>query len=359
MDFFNTHISNEAKFNVNQVLDTTWLNEGKYVKQFEKSLADDFGLANPLTVNSCTSALHLSLTCLGIGEGDEVILPAQTFIATGMAILMVGAKPIFADIEKTTGNISVQSISEKITEKTKAIIPVHWGGNPCQIHAINEFGIPVIEDAAHAFGAAIDGRPIGSISKLTCFSFQAIKFLTTGDGGLICTTDSELYEQLKRRKWFGFDKSTLTRKFEGDRDCLVNEIGFKYHMNDIAAAIGLGNLQDAKARLNKRLAIASIYSRILSNIDGIRLLDKHGESSNWLYTILVEDRVAFINKMKSKNIPVSVVDRRIDEHPVFGGKTPNLEGQEFFDKHQISLPVHEALTLEDVDLVTRTISEGW
>ncbi len=363
MDFFNTYVSEEAKNNVNDVLNSTWLNEGKFVKRFEEALALDFGLINPLTVNSCTSALHLSLVCSGVSQGDEVILPAQTFIATGLAVLMAGAKPVFADINPKTGNICVNSITEKISDKTKVIIPVHWGGNPCNMRDIKkiayENNLKVIEDAAHAFGASIDDKPIGSISDITCFSFQAIKFLTTGDGGLICVKDIYLYDQIKRKKWFGFDKSNLKRKFEGDRDCLISELGFKYHMNDIAAAIGLGNLFGAKERLSKRKAIANIYSNILSKIDGITLLDKHGESSNWLYTILVEKRNDFINKMKSRSIPVSVVDRRIDANPVFGGLTSNLKGQEYFDNHQISIPIHEALSFEDIDLIINSISEGW
>lgn len=363
MDFFNTYVSEEAKINVNEVLNSTWLNEGKFVKKFENALNLDFGLVNPLTVNSCTSALHLSLICSNVTLGDEVILPAQTFIATGLAVLMAGAKPIFADIDPQTGNICKNSIIEKISNKTKAIIPVHWGGNPCDVKSINEIAsennLTVIEDAAHAFGASIEGKPVGSLSDITCFSFQAIKFLTTGDGGLICVKDDALYNQIKRRKWFGFDKSNLTRKFEGDRDCLINELGFKYHMNDIAAAIGLGNLVGAKERLNKRRSIANLYSNALSKIDGVKLLKKNGEPSNWLYTILVENRIEFIKKMKSKNIPVSVVDRRIDVNPIFGGITFNLNGQEYFDEHQISLPIHEALSIEDIDFIIATILEGW
>ena len=365
MEFFHTHISDNAIHHVNEVLKSTWLNEGIYVKEFEKKLACDFGLSNPLTFNSCTSALHLSLLCAGVKANDEVILPAQTFIATGMAILMIGANPIFADIDPLTGNLDPVKIRDKITDRTKAIIAVHWGGFPCkmaEIHAIaKEFNLEVIEDAAHAFGASINNIPIGAISKFTCFSFQAIKFITTGDGGLVCTTDLDVYEILKRRKWFGFGKDNSVRTEEGDRERTVSELGFKYHMNDVAAAIGLGNLIHAKARLACRHSNANLYKTAFSNVDGITILEP-GPSVNhsyWLFTMLVENRKDFIASMKSKSIPVSVIDRRIDVNPIFGGETTGLNGQEMFDKNQISIPVHEALLHEDVDKIINSILQGW
>lgn len=365
MEFFNTHVSDDAIDHLIKVLRSTWLNEGMYVKAFEEKLSTDFGLLNPLTLNSCTSALHLSLVCAGIKNGDEVILPAQTFIATGMAILMAGAKPIFADIDPLTGNLNPDKIQEKITERTKAIIAVHWGGFPCDMTKIHEvakqFNLEVIEDAAHAFGASINNVPIGAISKYTCFSFQAIKFITTGDGGLICTTDLEAYEKLKRRKWFGFGKANTIRTEEGDRERNVTELGFKYHMNDLAASIGLGNLVNAKSRLAYRFHIAKLYKTAFFNFDGITLLEPKPfvNHSYWLFTMLVKDRKNFISSMKSKSIPVSVVDRRIDVNPVFGTIASDLVGQEYFDENQISIPIHEALSNEDIDTIINSILQGW
>jgi len=365
MEFYNTHISDNAIHHVSEVLKSTWLNEGVYVKEFEKKLASDFGLSNPLTFNSCTSALHLSLICAGVKADDEVILPAQTFIATGMAVLMIGAKPVFADIDPLTGNIDPAKIREKITDHTKAIIAVHWGGFPCkmaEIHAIaKEFNLEVIEDAAHAFGASINHIPIGAISKYTCFSFQAIKFITTGDGGLVCTTDLDVYNILKRRKWFGFGKDNAIRTEEGDRERTVSELGFKYHMNDVAASIGLGNLIDAKARLARRKYVAELYKSAFSDLDGITILepDPLANHSYWLFTMLVKNRKDYIVSMKSKSIPVSVVDRRIDANPIFGEMALDLHGQEIFDENQISIPVHEALLDEDVDKIINSTRQGW
>lgn len=168
MDFFHTHISERAIELADKVLRSTFISEGEFVKQFEGELSQRLGFINPVAVNSGTSALHLALAVAGVGKGHEVILPAQTFVATGLAVLMQGAIPVFADIQYETGNIEPTSIREKITKKTKAIVPVHWGGYPCDMDAINsiaeEHGLTVIEDAAHALGAIYKGRPIGSIS---------------------------------------------------------------------------------------------------------------------------------------------------------------------------------------------------
>ena len=195
MDFFSTTISDKSIEYVNQVLTSTMISAGKRSDLFEEKLNLKFGFPNPVTLNSGTVTMRLALIAAGIKEGDEVILPAQTFVATGHVIIQCGAKPIFADIN-LDGNISVESIKQKITEKTKAIIPVHWGGYPCDMDEINqlakEHNLIVIEDAAHALGAKYKGKNIGTISDFTSFSFQAIKHLTTGDGGLLtCLKESD------------------------------------------------------------------------------------------------------------------------------------------------------------------------
>ena len=363
IEFHHTKIASQAKKNVKDVLNSTWLNEGKYVKEFERKLKEDWGLYYPAMTNSCTSALHLSLVVAGVGPGDEVILPAQTFIATGMAILMVGAKPVFTDIDPNTGNMAT-GWQNHVTEKTKAVIPVHWGGMPCHMDSIKseakKCNIEVIEDAAHAFGATYVGRPIGTFSKFTCFSFQAIKFITSGDGGCVCTTDEETHEELVRRKWFGFDKSKMMRRFEGDRGALVNEIGYKYNMNDFTAAMGVGNLSVAEKRLLRRRYNAKKYESAFRKISGINtMFVSNGLSSYWLFTMRVKNRHDFIQHMRDKKIPVSVLDRRIDEHPVFGGITKGLHGQRLFDKEQISIPVHDGLSDEDVNYIIDTVKKGW
>jgi hypothetical protein len=205
-------------------------------------------------------------------------------------------------------------------------------------------------------------KPIGAISKYTCFSFQTIKFLTTGDGGAIGTTDPEIAARLRRLRWFGFDRKTMKKHYEGDRDCSLTELGYKYHMNNINAAIGLGALKDARKRLARRREIAGAFRCMLNNVPGLTLLEKGWEydHSYWVFTILVENRLRFIQLMRDVgDIPVSVMDRRIDVHPIFGGKTKNLVGQEEFDKKQISIPVHDELKDEEIDKIIKTIWRGW
>lgn len=351
MELFNTYISEKAPEAVADVLRSGWLNEGQKVLEFEECLGG-YGLTNAVAVNSCTSALHLSLVCAGVKPGDEVILPAQTFIATGIAVLMAGGVPIFVDIDPLTGNICPKSIAENVTAKTAAIIVVHWGGSPCDLDAVYQIAgnIPVIEDAAHALGASYNDVPIGMLSRFTCFSFQSIKFLTTGDGGAVCTNDPETWHELKRRRWFGFDKSA-PKSVLGER-LPASELGFKYHMNNIAAALGLANLDRTFERLHRRRKIAEYYRSEFANVRGITLLKQVGESANWLFTLLADDR----DKYFGKEIPVSVVDRRIDLNPIFDF-TPDLKGQEYFDQHQFSIPVHDALTDSDVESIVKFIKE--
>ncbi|MBN2323004.1 MAG: DegT/DnrJ/EryC1/StrS family aminotransferase [Spirochaetes bacterium] len=365
MEFFNTHVSPESVRLVSEVLRSTWISEGETVRRFETALEKTLGLSNAVAVNSGTSALHLSLAVAGVGPEDEVIIPAQTFIATGYAVLMQGAVPVFADIKYETGNIDPDSIAEKISEKTKAVIPVHWGGYPCDMKEIGEIaaahGVTVIEDAAHALGAAYNGRPVGTISEFTAFSFQAIKHLTTGDGGAVCCKRDGDYSELKKRRWFNIDREHDKTGFLGEREYDSGKIGFKYHMNNVAAAIGLGNLTSFEARLRKRRGIDTVYRRMLSSVPGLELLKREDdrESACWLFGVLVEKRDDFINKLRAAGVPVSVVHKRIDKNSIFGGMREDLVQQARLDEKIIHLPLHEGLSEEDVEKVVQTVRSGW
>jgi perosamine synthetase len=364
MDFFSTTISQQAIDNVNNVLSTTHISAGKQAKKFEEALFDRFGFPNPITLNSGTVTMRLALIACGIKEGDEVILPPQTFIATGHVILQCGAKPIFADIN-LDGNISVESIKQKITERTKAIIPVHWGGYPCDMDEINKlakkYKLFVIEDAAHAIGAKYKNQYIGSISDFTSFSFQAIKHLTTGDGGVITCQNKEHAKLIRRLAWFDIDREESQVGILGERVYDATNIGYKYHMNDIAASIGLGNLQILDDKLKRIKYIADIYNNELKNVGGIKLMNYKSdrESSYWLYPIFVEDRINFINKLKENNIPTSVVHLGIDKNTIFGGKDNSLVNQRYFDDNQIHLPINDLLTDDDINKIIKTIRLGW
>lgn len=362
--FFNTHVSEAAIERVTEVLRSGWLNEGAVTKEFEEKLAAVLGVANPVTVNSGTSALHLPLVMCDIKAGDEVIVPPQTFVATGLVVLMCGATPVFADIDPNTGNMSPDSFEEKITERTKAVIPVHWGGYPCDLDEINEIAsrqeITVIEDAAHALGATYKGKPIGTISRFTAFSFQAIKHLTTGDGGLICCPNGADAQQARTLRWFGIDRNKGVRSHLGARGYDIETVGYKYHLNNVASAIGIGNLADFPARLKRRREIGKFYQEQLQDIPGLQQLDfkNDREHAFWLFTIKVENRDDFALKMADAGVPVSVVDFRIDKNSVFGGMS-DLPNQAEFNEKQISLPLHEALTDEQLDFIVSTVQLGW
>ena len=365
MNFFHTHVSPLAIELATEALRSTFLSEGRLARRFEAELARCLGLVRPVAVNSGTSALHLGLVVAGVGPGDEVILPPQTFVASGLAILMCGAKPVFADIQPRTGNIDPAAVPAAITERTKAIMPVHWGGYPCDIDEIEAIardrGLVVLEDAAHALGATYKGRPVGSLSRLTAFSFQAIKHLTTGDGGALCCRDQTDFDVARRLRWFGIDRERDKPSILGERVYDLDAVGFKYHLNDLAAAVGLGNLPDILANLTRHREIATRYRKRLAQLAGLTLLDSRSdrESAHWMFTVLVERRDDCARALNSRGIPATVVHQRIDRNRVFGGVRTGLCGQAFFDEHQIALPVHTGLSDEDADSVIKGVCAGW
>ena len=364
MDFFNVHISEQAKIYVAECLENGWISEGEIVKQFMTAL-QSMGLQNPVAVNSGTSALHIALEAAEIGLGDEVIIPSQTFIATGLAVLMTGAKPVFADIDISTGNILPDSVIRLVTSKTKALIPVHWSGYPCEMDELSQIAgenqLFLLEDAAHALGAKYKGKPIGSLSRFTAFSFQAIKHCTTGDGGAVCCLNENDASTIRTLRWFGIDRANSIPSILGERQYDVSRIGYKYHMNNVAAAMGLGNLETFQKRLNRRREIGLKYRRELSDVQGLKLLDcrDENEHSFWLFSMLVANREDFIRMMHKKKIPVSVVHQGIHKYSVFNECRRELSNQIIFDKKHIALPVHSKLTHSDIEYVIDVIKSGW
>ena len=363
--FFNTHIAASAFEKVKGVLASTFLSEGKIVGDFERALTKQCGIINPVALNSGTAALHLALVTAGIGNGDEVILPAQTFIASGLAILMAGATPVFADIQYETGNIDPEDVLKKITAKTKAIMPVHWGGYPCDMDELQTIAtnhnLLIIEDAAHAIGATYKEKFIGAISDMTCFSFQAIKHLTTGDGGALACKDAAHFEKAMSLRWFGIDRKKSSVGLLGERDYNVTGVGYKYHLNDYAAALGQANLETLTANLTRRRALAAYYNAELKDVAGINLFEYKNdrESAYWLYGFHVENREAFILKLKEKDIPASIVHAGIDRNDVFKNAESELPVQRHFDETQIHIPVHNDISDEQAEHIVHTIKTGW
>lgn len=364
MNFFEVYIDDYAKNLVMECLDTGWISEGRRVGQFEELLQNQ-GFINPVTVNSGTSALHLALAVAGVGRGDEVIIPSQTFVATGLAVLMTGARPVFADVDLKTGNILPSSVRKMITSKTKAIVPVHWGGYPCEmdeLYAISdENNLFILEDAAHALGAKYKGKFIGSISRFTAFSFQAIKHCTTGDGGAICCLSDDDAEKARTLRWFGIDRKKSEPSSLGERQFDIDTLGYKYHMNDIAASIGIGNLGSFDSRLKQHREIGKFYREELKEISGVTLFDCRNENEHafWFFSFLVENRIDFMRMMTEKKIPVSVIHQAIHKYSIFNDCKIDLENQRIFDNMHVAIPIHSKLTSEEIEKIVEVIKGGW
>ncbi len=365
INMFHPYISNEARRNVQETLITRWIGEGPRVKLFEDRLELVLGVDFALALCNGTAGLRLALAMCNVGPGDEVITTAQTCTATNMPILEQFATPVFADIQYCTGNIDPQDIEHRITDKTKAIIVVHWAGYPCdldEIHRIAHYhGLPVIEDAAHALGASYKGQPIGTISAFTMFSFQAIKQLTCGDGGLLTVLTQEHYDEARRRRWFGIDRENRVKQQNGYSHWPQTEAGYKYHMNDIAAAIGLGNLQDLDYILGMRARIAEQYTEALTDVSGVYLFGYEDDrvSGNWLFTMHVDCRNDFCAMMDSNGIETSVCHVRNDSHPIFGPQRDDLPNVDRYAETNISIPLHNHLAEEDVEYIIDVIRGGW
>ena len=361
MKFFDTHVSPRAMELVAEALRSGQLAAGERVRQFEDELARLMGLVHPVAVNSGTSALHLALVMAGVGQGDEVILPAQSFIGSGFAIVMCGARPVFSDIQPLTGTLDPASLRRLLGPHTKAVMPVHWGGYPCDLDEINAFagehGLAVIEDAAHALGATYKGRAIGAVSRFTAFSFGSIKHLTTGDGGALCCFSEEEHAEARRKRWFGVD-------IEKERSGVVaslDSLGFKYHMNDLAASVGLGNLPDMPENLKRRRDVDRIYREQLGDVPGLTLFLQapDRQSACWLFSMLVDRRDDFISALAARGVPAKVVDQRIDGNRIFGGIREELSGQKLFDERYVCLPMNARLTDAEIERVVAAVRAGW
>ena len=365
ISMFKPYVNEKAIELVSQTLRSGWVGEGPKVQEFERQIGQIAGSPHPVAVNSGTSALYLALLVAGVKAGDEVITTAQTMLATTQAILACGARPIYADVDYHTGNIAVADIQHRITPQTRAILTVDWGGYPCDYDEIlalaQENSLVVVEDAAHALGATYKGRPVGSICPFTCFSFQAIKIITTGDGGMVCLSDEKDYQKAVRLRWFGIDRFKRQPSILGEPIWNVTELGYKYHMNDVAASIGLGNFEDFEKVLARRREIVKAYRSGLKGVPGVELFMRLSDrqSADWLFSIHVQQREEFCRMMKAKEIAVSVVHLRIDRNDVCGGERLDLPELARFTETHVSLPLHPFLTDSDIQQVIDSVRAGW
>ncbi len=328
-----------------EVLMSGFIGEGPRVAAFELALRPWVGTEEVLALNSGTSALHLALRLARIGPGDEVISTPFTCVATNLTILHSGARIVWADIDPASGNIDPGDIARKITPRTRAIMVVHWGGQPCDLVAIQgiaaEFGLAVIEDAGHALGARYRSRPIGCHSDFVCFSFQAVKTMTTGDGGALTCRDPGDRERGRLLRWYGLDRQQRLVKGIDDDSIDIIEAGDKLHMNDICATIGLEQLRHLTRNLARMRFNAHSYDEAFNGLSSVippARLPGH-ESSHWLYTVRVRDLATFRSAMDHAGIMTSQVHVRNDIYHVFRDFAADLPGVDTFSCEAVCIPV--------------------
>lgn len=361
---FHPHVPATAIQAVTEVLQSKWIGQGPRVELFEKEFKAKFcGRHSALAVGSGTDALHLAYILAGIEPGDEVISPVFTCTATNIPLLYLDAKIRFADIDPETLNINVRHVRELINDQTKAIVCVHYGGLPCDMEELTElageFGIPIIEDAAAALGATYRGKAVGSISDFTAFSFQAIKHITTGDGGMLVLRDNDLAPLAERIRWFGIDR---TNKQKGTWENDIRELGYKYQMTDIGAAMGLAALAEFDSTLAKRQMLLRAYRDGLRNVPGIKLLGSHQTDRThaaWLCTVRAEKRPDLMRWLRQYNIESGQVHYRNDRYTVLGGRRNDLPLMDEIEDDYLVLPLHLRMTVADVEYICSVIRKGW
>jgi perosamine synthetase len=358
-------IGREELLAIEKVFQTGWLGLGSVVFEFENKLKEYLPAKNVIAVNTGTTALHLALDAFEIGPGNEVVVPSMTFAASIQAITQTGATPVFCEVNESDLNINVADAEKKITKKTKAIMPVHYCGKACDMDALLALvkgrGITIIEDAAHAFGSSYNGKKIGSLGDATCFSFDPIKNITTGEGGAITLADDGIAEKMRRKRILGIDKDTWHR-YKNERSWFyeVVEQGYRYHMSNINAAIGLEQMKKIDKFISRKREITVRYDSELSGVKDVRtLLNDHDAAAQFCYIIRVLDgrRDKMMDFLKNKGIGAGV--HYIPNHlqPFFKKYSTKLPVTEKLGEEILTLPLYYDMKDEDVDLVIKSVKE--
>ncbi len=344
---------------IERVLYSGYIAEGEAAWGFEEGLRKLIDNPNLLAVQSGTAALHLALLQLNIGPGDEVISTPMTSEPTNTSIAITGAKIVWADVDPDTGLLDPESVRMKISERTKAIMVVHYAGMVCNMDEFNklskETGIPIIEDAAHALGARYNNKVIGSNSRFTCFSFQAIKHITTVDGGAIAFNNPDDVTPVRKLRWFGLDKKVS--RMEND----ITRAGYKYGINNLTGIIGIIQLNHAREIIDRYIDNGKYYDSALAGVPGVKLVPYYANTqpSYWLYTIKVDNRDGFCKMMLDKGITASPLHHRSDTHSVFiKSKCELINMQEWYD-HFVHIPCGWWINSEKREMIVDVIKKGW
>jgi dTDP-4-amino-4,6-dideoxygalactose transaminase len=374
------HIGEEEIAEVVEALRSGWVTTGPRVKRFETDIANYVGTQHAIAVSSCTAALHIALTALGVGPGDEVIVPTLTFCASANVVVHLGARPVLVDVGADF-NVAAATIEAAITPKTRAIMPVHFSGQACELDAIYDVALrhnlPVVEDAAHAIGATYRGMRIGSdelqasvrgLQRVTAFSFYAVKNMTTGEGGMITTADEELAGRMRRFALHGMSRDAWKRYTSaGSWYYEVIDAGYKNNMTDIQAALGIHQLRRLDQFSETRRHYARLYDQAFADLEEletpIRLPDRDHVYHLYVLRLNLErlkiDRAEFIDELRAHNIGTSVHFIPVHLHPLyqeqFGYRRGDLPVAEALYNRIISLPLYPRMTEADVVSVIQAV----
>lgn len=373
LPFAQPDLDDEEIAEISEALTSGWITTGPKTKQFEADFAAAVGAKHAIAVNSCTAAMHLALEAIGLQPGDEVITTPYTFAATAEVIRYFDARPVLVDIDPCTLNIDPAQIETAISERTRAILPVHIAGLPAEMDTIlaiaRRHNLAVIEDAAHAFPSAYQGRPVGSIGDFTCFSFYATKTLTTGEGGMICTDDDGWAERCRVMALHGISKDAWKRyTAEGSWYYEIIAPGYKYNMTDVAAAMGLAQLRKAERMWQRRVEIADWYNEAFAPLSALQIPHDSPDCRHaWhLYMLRLNleqlniDRAAFVEALKKQGIGTSVHFIPLHLHPYYR-ETYGYRPEDFpiaYREYQreISLPIYSKMSGADVQQVITAVT---
>ncbi|MCQ2380994.1 MAG: DegT/DnrJ/EryC1/StrS family aminotransferase [Acidaminococcaceae bacterium] len=367
---FKVFVADEVDKPLLEVIHSGWLGEGPKVEAFEKELKAYFKNPYLTTINNGTAGLHLAYHMALHQDGPktyfndntaEIITTPITCTATNEPIIANGAKIVWADVDPITGSIDPKSVENKISDKTKAVTMVHWGGNPCDIDAINDIahkhGIKTVEDGAHAMGMEYKGKLFGNHSDYSMISLQAIKHVTSADGGILMMKSAKDFERAKLLRWYGIDR-TIREGIDLRCELDVPESGYKFHMNDVCAIIGLTNFKHVDEILQKHRDNAAFYYKAFAGYNKIKCVpeNKDGRSSFWLFTLHVDNRDELMKKLGEVGIMASKVHARNDTHSMFKDfYNPNLPGVEAFNRTHICIPVGWWVTKEDREYIAEQV----